>query len=329
MPSFEIAEGPTSVSLEGSSTDPKAPRKGSAVYNVTNRSGQTAAGRLSIQTTGQSKAEWFSIDGERERNFAPGETQTAAVTISVPPDVAAGDYAFRVRVVAVNDPDNDHAEGPITSAKVPPPSTAPKKALWPWIVAAIVLLLVLGVGGYFLFKPAPEENGNQVAPTHVVPNLVGKSLAEATPLASGYDLVPTAGAPAGNPPNTITSQSPAAGRALEPGFPIRVTFDPGVQVPSLTNQTTDQAVNTLRPLQLHVSGSTTRCETAGDEGRIVDQKPGPNAMVASGTGVEVVVRTHGGAGIYRKFGCGRRLEGILKVQRIDQVERANPIILQR
>ena len=43
----------------------------------------------------------------------------ATIKVSAPKDVAAGDYPFKLRAVAVNDPDNDHAEGPVATAKVP------------------------------------------------------------------------------------------------------------------------------------------------------------------------------------------------------------------
>src|SRR3954451_4899117 len=118
MPTFEIPDGPTTVELKRSGD---APATGSIVFNVTNTSTDGCAGRLSIVPSGSSKEQWFAIDGDRERTFAAGETQTATIKITAPKDVAAGDYPFRLRAVAVNDPDNDHTEGPVATAKVPPP----------------------------------------------------------------------------------------------------------------------------------------------------------------------------------------------------------------
>src|SRR5438128_8725253 len=113
MPTFEIPDGPTTIDIARPG-DPKstAPAQGSAVFNVTNKASEGRDGRLSVQVAGSSKAEWFSVDGDRERPFAAGETQTATIKVSIPGDVPAGDYPFRLMVVAVNDPDNDHAEGP-------------------------------------------------------------------------------------------------------------------------------------------------------------------------------------------------------------------------
>jgi hypothetical protein len=149
MPTFEIPDGPTTVDLkraaDGSAT-------GAVVFNVTNKSGDSCNGRLSAVPAGNAKAEWFAVEGDRERTFAAGETQTATVRITAPKDAAAGDYPFRLRAIAVNDPDNDHAEGPVATATVPPPvapDPAPHIPWWVWLVVGLVLLAVVG-GGLFL-----------------------------------------------------------------------------------------------------------------------------------------------------------------------------------
>lgn len=159
MPTFEIPDGPTTVELKRSGDGPAT---GSAVFNVTNKTGDGCDARLSVVPSGQSKAEWFAIDGERERTFAPGETQTAAVKVTVPQDASAGDYPFRLRAVAVNDPDNDHAEGPVATVKVPPPAVAgppsgPK--YWLWILIGLLILAAIGAAAYFAFRPKSDTPG--------------------------------------------------------------------------------------------------------------------------------------------------------------------------
>ncbi len=159
MPTFEIPDGPTTVKVSGDVADPKSPRVGAAVFNVTNKAGETRAGRLSVQVTGETKADWFAIDGERERDFSAGETQTASIKINVPPDVAAGDYAFRLRVVAVNDPDNDHADGPVSTAQVEGPIKKGGVPVWVWILIGLVVLAAVGAGLYFLLAPGEDDKG--------------------------------------------------------------------------------------------------------------------------------------------------------------------------
>jgi hypothetical protein len=332
MPTFEIPDGPTTVKVSGDGADAKALRTGSAVFNVTNKSTETRAGRLSVQIAGQTKREWFTIDGEQERNFAAGETQTAAVKIAVPPDVAAGDYPFRLRVVAVNDPDNDHSDGPVATAQVQGSIKKTGMPAWIWIVIALVVLAAVGIGLYFALKPSPPAPPPPTptptvtptptpteATTAQVPDLKGKTLAQAATMAQGFELVPIAGQPGGAQPDTIVSQSPEAPAILTKGFPIKVTFDPGVEVPKLTGNT-DQAVRTLSPLGLHVATSRSSCAGTGNIGDIVGQTPAPPAKVAKGSGVDIVIHSSPIFGQRFNFRCGVVVRGVLKAKAIDIVK---------
>jgi len=165
MPTFEIPDGPTTIEAKRSS-DPKNPKPAltSAVYSVTNKSGESVDGRLGVVATGPSKAEWFAIDGDRERNFGSGETQTATVKVAFPPDAAAGDYPFRLRVVAINDPDNDHAEGPVTTAKLSGETTIkPPPKWWLWILLGVLAVIVIAIILYFVLRPDPVETAQKRA----------------------------------------------------------------------------------------------------------------------------------------------------------------------
>jgi hypothetical protein len=165
MPTFEIPDGPTAIEAKRAG-DPKNPQPAltSAVYSVTNKSSESVDGRLGIVPTGPSKAEWFAIDGDRERNFGSGETQTATVKVTFPPDAAAGDYPFRLRVVAINDPDNDHAEGPVTTAKLAGAGQQTKGSwLWLWILLGVLAVIVIAVVLYFVLRGDPVETAQKRA----------------------------------------------------------------------------------------------------------------------------------------------------------------------
>jgi|KBSSwiStaDraftv2_1062776.scaffolds.fasta_scaffold00260_14 hypothetical protein len=257
MPTFEIPDGPTTVELKRAAD---ATAAGSIVFNVTNKSSDSCSGRLSVVPSGSSKEAWFTIDGDRERTFAAGETQTVTIKVAAPKDVAAGDYPFRLRAVAVNDPDNDHMEGPVATAKVPvPPVVGPKKSLWwLWLIIALIVLIALGVGGYFIVKSMGSDKDetpiNNVATTTsgAVPDFTtGKTVEQAKAEAAGFDIVEVAGEPTGKPPRTIISQNPKGGTTLPQGSLVKVTFDPGVEVPALPgNSTFATAPNALRNAKL-------------------------------------------------------------------------------
>jgi len=73
--------------------------------------------------------------------------------VNFPADAAAGDYPFRLRAVAINDPDNDHAEGPATTAKLGAGGGVVKKSLlWLWILLGVLALIAVGVLLYFLLS---------------------------------------------------------------------------------------------------------------------------------------------------------------------------------
>jgi hypothetical protein len=181
MPTFEIPDGPTSVELKrsGNAQNP-GPATGSVAFSVTNKSGDGCDGRLSVVPSGGSKLEWFTIDGDRERTFGAGETQTATIKVSAPAATAAGDYPFRLRAVVVNDPDNDHAEGPVATAKVPPPQLVNGGfhiPWWVWLIVGLVVLLLISLVLWFTF-------GNSGSKTAAVEQ---RSAAHMGALETGFD----------------------------------------------------------------------------------------------------------------------------------------------
>ena len=163
MPSFEIPDGPTTIEAPRSA-DPKNPQPAetSAVYNVTNRSSEVLEAYLSVRTTGSSKLEWFTVEGEGTRTFGAGETQTVTVRVKFPPDVPAGAYPFSLRVVSANDPDNDFAEGPVTTAKLGPGGTIEPNRWWLWILLGVLALIAAAGTAYFLWPDPPPETKKEV-----------------------------------------------------------------------------------------------------------------------------------------------------------------------
>ena len=329
MPTFEIPDGPTTVELKrtGDAKTP-GPATGSIVFNVTNKSSDACDGRLGVVVSGGSKDAWFSIDGDRERTFDAGETQTATIKVSAPKEVAAGDYPFRLRAVAVSDPDNDHAEGPVATAKVPAPIIKNGIPWWVWLIIALVVLAGVGAGLYFAFidrDKKPDVTNNVVnaptpAATTAVPNFVDKTVEQAKAEAQGFNLAEQPGTASGKAPRTILSQLPAAGSQQVTGAVIQVTFDPGVTVPSVIGQDPAQAIRTLQGVPLHIQQSTTRCEPSGTPDQILDQDPKPGAVVTKDSGVNVVVRAVRGVFGTTRIRCGGHLPTELLIERARRVD---------
>ena len=148
MSSFQIPEGPSQVAPGGT-----------AVFSVNNVTGDSMRGRLSVQVNDGATDSWFTLDGERERLFPAQESQTVSVRVMVPPGALPGDYRFHLRVVAVNDPDNDSAESPLVSTTVTATPAPVKKSfpIWAIILIAVLVLAAAGFGVWKLVSSGGDE----------------------------------------------------------------------------------------------------------------------------------------------------------------------------
>ena len=316
MPTFEIPDGPTTVDLKrsGDAQNP-GPATGSVVFNVTNTSSDSCAGRLSVVPSGSAKAEWFAIDGDRERTFAAGETQTAKINVSVPKDAPAGEYPFKLRAVAVNDPDNDHSEGPVATAKLSGPAApAPTKSLWwLWLIIALVVLALIGGGVWFAFFRDKGSSGTTTTTKVEAPDFTrnGMTLDQATKDPKGFKISGTAVAAGGKAPGTILSQDPAPKAPVTPGQEIKVTYDPGVDVPQVANKgmTLSSAVTALSNAHLTVGRmGRPSCQATGLAGEVVGQNPGGGQKAALNAPVELSLRALNGILDGERINCRSRLD---------------------
>ncbi|MGK6320281.1 COG1470 family protein [Sphingomonas sp. DT-204] len=310
MPSFEIPDGPANVKLTPGAT-PQDPLTGNAVYGVTNKSPGAITGRIGVQVTGDTKSEWFIVEGERERPFAPGETQTVNVSIKVPSDAPAGEHKFRLRVLAVNDPDNDHMESPIGTVTVTPPDK-PAEGGFPWwiVVAAVaalavvVVLITAFVWPGFLLKDGPDPTPTPtptVSPTSTATPLPPFSEAALkdkprefvegflgalgyTPKARAADI------PTGLVPGHVISATLSTAAGDAPNTVI-VLYDPGVSLPNFVGSTPAAAAG-LASGKVSLSYCKPADFIGPPTGRITGQSPTYPQRVAKNSGVRLTLPTN-------------------------------------
>jgi beta-lactam-binding protein with PASTA domain len=244
MPSFEIPDIPPKAQLKQETENNQTVSTGAVTFTVTNKTGQGLSGRVTIEPQGEAKAEWFSVDGESERQFAAGGTHTFTVRIKTPPTATAGTYSLKVRTVAVNDPDNDFAESPVVVFDIAaPPVAAPKKKL-PWwifaaigggvaVVAGVVVAVILFTGG----------GGTKV------PNLVDLPLTEAQQRIADAKLAvgtTTDDPDSAKAPGIITDQDPKADAEVDEGDQVTLRVALGAEVLNVVDQPFTAAENALR-----------------------------------------------------------------------------------
>ena len=168
MPSsFEITAATNSIRL-----DPN--RSGQASFTVFNGRGRPAPGRANIVPLQNNTNGWYTLDGNRERDFDIALTSQYTVRVTVPPEIPAGSYSFRLDMVGVDNPDEDSTQGPVVTFEVPEPAV--KKPI-PWkipaIIVALVLVVIVAAVGFIL-----KDGGSNPG---LIPEVVaGSSIAEAT-----------------------------------------------------------------------------------------------------------------------------------------------------
>ena len=127
-----------------------AKREGAVTFTVTNIGGVALRGRAQAVPQDAKAAKWLTIDGASERAFNIAQTETYTVKIAVPPDAAPGGYPFHLDVVDVDNPDENLTTGQTVTFQVA--AAEPVTHPFPWwvlVVAAVILVILGGVGFYF------------------------------------------------------------------------------------------------------------------------------------------------------------------------------------
>jgi hypothetical protein len=112
-------QGPTNTVLLGPN------RTGEAAFSVSNQTGRAVRARASVVVVDPTQASWLSVGGMAERHYPIGGMEQVTVTVTVPPEAAAGIYQFRLSVASVVNPDEDWAQGPLVAFQVTGPGRPP------------------------------------------------------------------------------------------------------------------------------------------------------------------------------------------------------------
>ena len=118
-------------------------RRGETSFTVFNASGRPLRARAQLVPQSQAAGDWLSLVGEVERTFDIAGAHQYTVRVAVPPDAPAGNYPFRLDMTGVENPDEQHVQGPAVTFEVPAPE--PVKPFPWWILAIAAAVLVVGV----------------------------------------------------------------------------------------------------------------------------------------------------------------------------------------
>jgi hypothetical protein len=109
---FSITTPATTIALEQN-------RVGYVSYTVTNTTQAPLRARVRPVPVRDAPSEWFIVEGDTERDFAPRSAHQFVVRVEPPLGASAGDYSFRLDVIGIERPDEDHAQGPAVQVTVP------------------------------------------------------------------------------------------------------------------------------------------------------------------------------------------------------------------
>ena len=115
-PVFTVTTPSVTVTLSES-------RMGQVPFTVTNVGNRKLRARAKITPGPGAPADWFSVEGDSERDFEIGAARQFVVRVDPPLGAPAGTYSFRLDAVGIEHPDEDYSEGPSCQVNIPP-STA-------------------------------------------------------------------------------------------------------------------------------------------------------------------------------------------------------------
>ncbi len=134
------------------SVKPNAQGKAELTFSVSNKLNRPLRAKATPGAEGTTKAEWLSVVGSAEQDFAADGTQQVTVKFQAPAGTPPGSYGVHLLVATLNNPDEEYAKGPVVTVEVPKADVAPVKPFPWWILALVAGVLVIVGGSYALFS---------------------------------------------------------------------------------------------------------------------------------------------------------------------------------
>ena len=219
-----------------------------------------------------------------------GERGERTASLPALASVAAGRYAAAAAVsnppaaAATHEPTYYGSYEVLEATPSDQPPYEPRRRLWPWLVALLILLLAGGgVAAYLLTRPTKV----------VVPAVVNQTFTTAqTELSNdglGVNQLEVTNA---KPAGTVIRQSPLGGTKVKQGTTVSLTVSSGpgnTTVPTVLGETLQQAKSSIQIAGLTVGRVLHQSNNQYKSGQVIDTSPQAGATPPVGTKVTIFV----------------------------------------
>ncbi|MCI0538962.1 MAG: PASTA domain-containing protein [Verrucomicrobiales bacterium] len=276
-----------SFTVTAASKDVKLDAKNSAgvAFTVTNTTKKPVRGTPKLKVLGSTEERWLTLMGGGTRNFSPEESQQFVAQITVPENAKAGDYLFGLNISNEANPDEDFTEGPAVTFRVEQRTNGGDPFPW-WIVIVLGLVVIGGgVATWWLLRPSKQ----------VVPNVVGKPMAEASNLVTQAELrfeVSESVVTGANQIGLVIRQDPKADEKVDPDTLVRVAVgrdQEKVKVPRLIGLPPDRIAELFGALGLKFTEQGREFTGTQAAGVIAKQDPPDDQFLPPGSTVTYTV----------------------------------------
>ena len=201
-------------------------RKGETTFTVTNPGPGFDRAVFDVVPGDGAEAGWFTVE-EPQRRVPATTSVSYLLKVGIPPTAPAGQYSIQGRVYSADSaPEEDSvlSSRVVVEAKAPAQPTAKPKPWWLLAVAALVVL-VLVVVGWLIFRPSGKPEAKPTATPSAaqvnVPDVTKQTEAQATANLQRAGLtVGTIKHRAGAPNDSVLQQSIAGDKTAAPGTAI-------------------------------------------------------------------------------------------------------------